>query len=260
MSCVSFIYKNLIDLSTTSLTATTTNAFFPLSNLKDPRSTKVYRSTGTTTSVVIDLGSAMDCDTFAMVPHFSNGFGFTGNVTVEAHTSDSWGSPSFSVTLTSGTDIDLTFNTAYEEFSATQTYRYWRVTATGSSFVEFSRLYLGKRNTILGRSFNYGWKYQLNDNSKLTKNLYGQRFSDVINRQREFSFSFKYLTKDEVDQWFLINDYNGLTKPMFIKIGETTIANDIDRFSGQVYLDAIPEISNSVFSKFDLSVRMSEGL
>jgi len=257
---MSFIYYNYCDLDDTTITASTENAFFPASNLQDTRSTKVFRSTAGSATVVFDMQAAVEIDTFACVPHFVNGFGFNGSLTLEANATNTWGAPAFSVTITDGTDIDRTFNTAYKEFSASQTYRYWRLSATGTSYVELSRVYLGLRNTINDRSISYNWRYKLEDNSKITKNIYGQRFADEINRQREFSFDFKNLDKTAVDDWFLLYDYNGLTKPFFMRIGCTGIINDLDRFNGEVYLDSIPEIVNSFYARYDLSVKTSEAL
>lgn len=256
---ISFLYYNYCDLDSTTITASTENAFFPADNLQDPRSTKVYRSTASSASVVFDMGAASQIDTVAIVPHFTNGLGFTGDILLEANATNVWGAPSFTTTLTSGTDIDLEFEVAYKEFSV-QNLRYWRVSAAGASYVELSRVYLGLRNTVGDRSINYGWKYKLDDNSKITKNLYGQRFSDQINRQKEFSFNFSNLDKTQVDDWFLINDYNGITKPMFMRIGCEGIVNNLFRFCGEVYLDAVPEITNSFYARYDLSVKVSEAL
>jgi hypothetical protein len=256
---MSFIYYNYCDLDSTTITASTENAFFPASNLKDPRSTKVFRSTASSASVVFDFGSPVAIDVFACVPHFANGFGFIGSLTLEANATNTWGSPAFTTTITSGADIDTTFQVAYKEFTE-QTYRYWRVSGSGASYLELSRVYLGKNNNILGRSISYGWNYTSNDNSKVTKNLYGQRFSDQINRQKEFNFDFKNLTKDEVDEWFKVYDYNGITKPFFMRIGCDGILNDIDRFSGEVYLDKIPSITNSFYARYDVSVNCIEAL
>jgi len=257
---MSFIYYNYCDLESTTLTASTENAFFPVENIQDVRTSKVFRSTANTATVVFDLGAASDINTFACVPHFENGFGFTGNLTLEANASNTWGSPAFSVTITDGTDIDSTHAVAYKEFTATQSYRYWRLSASGTSYVELSRIYLGLRNTINDRSINYGWKYDLDDRSKIKENRYGQKFSDLINRRKGFNFQFSNLDKTAVDEWFKLHDYNGITIPFFMKIGCEGILNDLDRFSGQVYLDKVPSITNKFYALYDLDVSTTEAL
>jgi hypothetical protein len=122
---------------TATLTPNTENAQFPVENIQDPRTTKVFRTTGTSLALVIDFGSAMAIDTIAFKASKTGSIGWTGNLTLEMNATDSWGAPSFTTAITP----DLDFNIGYKTFS-TQTYRYARLTATGSSYVELSNIFL----------------------------------------------------------------------------------------------------------------------
>lgn len=132
-------YTNLIDAGTAP-TALTTDLLYPVANLQNQRLSKRWRSTTPTAqTIVIDLGSAQAVDTLAVLGHNLSG---SAAVSVEAHTSDSWGTPALSaVSLTYDAGVILKY------LSSAETYRYWRYTLddpnnTGA-YVEAGRLWLG---------------------------------------------------------------------------------------------------------------------
>ena len=137
-------YTNLIDAASAP-TCLTTDLLYPAANIQNGRLSKRWRSTSPTAqTVVVNLGSAMSVDTIAILGH---NLSTSSTLTIEAHTSDSWGTPALSaVTLTHSTSAVLKF------LSASQSYQYWRFTlddATNSdAYVEAGRLWLGEYLTI----------------------------------------------------------------------------------------------------------------
>ncbi len=132
-------YTNLIDAGTAP-TVLTEDLLYPLENLQNQRLAKRWRSTTPTAQTIIfDLGSAQAIDTLAVLGHNLQG---SATVIVEAHTSDSWGTPALSA-------ISLTYNTGaiLRYLSAPETYRYWRYTlddpTNTDGYVEAGILWLG---------------------------------------------------------------------------------------------------------------------
>lgn len=137
-------HTNLIDAGTAP-TALTTDLLYPVANLQNQRLAKRWRSqTPTAQTIVFDLGSAQAVDTLAVFSHNLSG---SATVIVEAHTSDSWGTPALSA-------ISLTYNSAaiLKYLDSSETYRYWRYTlsdATNSDeYVEAGRIWLGTKLTL----------------------------------------------------------------------------------------------------------------
>jgi hypothetical protein len=252
---IKFYSGNLVDQAT--LSASTENALFPLENLQDPRRTKVFRSTTNSDTVVLDFQETSDVDSVFIVSNPIDGFGIS-TLAIDLNATNSWGAPAYSDTVTWSTVHGL----GYNEFAATQSYRFARLSLTSTlGYCELSKLFIGKKISLLNdRSINYGWSYVSKDNSRTQENRYGQRFSDVINRQRQFNISFSNINKDQLDQIFEIYDDKGLTKPFFVRIGCDEMISDKRRFSGMVYLNSIPQITNRFFNNYSLSMTLEEAM
>lgn len=256
---VKFFNYNLVNQSPTVITASSENAFFPVSNLKDDRRTKVFRSTGPTAVLVFDFVSTEQVDSIILTTHIKNGFGFITPVLIEANPTDTWASPAYTTTLT-GLELDSQHGVAYKDLVTAQSYRFWRLTFSGASYVELSKVFIGKKQLIgAGRSINYGWQFLDNDNSIVQINRYGQKFIDELPSQKRIGASFSNLTKDEIDDFFSVYDYNQKTKPFFMYF-DCDILNNNKRLFGYYYLDEKPTISNPFFSLYNLDLVTTEGM
>lgn len=248
---------NLVTQSTTSITAGSENAQFPASNIADPRATKVFRSeTGTlTTNIVFDFITTESVDSVLMKGHHLDGFGFTGNVTIEANATDVWTSPSFSTTMT----VDHNFNFAYLGFSA-ESYRYWRITATAASgYLEIGKVFIGSKTELASNNIDYGWSIEERDLSRVQQNKYGQRFIDEITTQKIFKGSISLLDKTDLDTMYGIFDNVGINKPVWLIVDSTEgIVNNLERFAMYGYFDKIPAVKNNAYSLYDMSLQISE--
>lgn len=252
---IKFYSGNLVDQA--SLASSSENALFPLTNLQDARRTKVFRSNSNADTVVLDFQQTSDIDSLFVASNPFDGFGVS-TISIDLNATNSWGAPAYSDTLTWSTIHGV----GYNEFTVMQSYRFARLSlASTLGYCELSKLFIGKKISLLNdRSINYGWNYQSKDNSKIQENRYGQKFSDVINRQRVFDISFSNINKDQLDQLFEIYDDKGLTKPFFVRIGCDEMINEKRRFAGMVYLNSIPQITNRFFNNYSLSMTLEEAM
>lgn len=256
---VKFWNYNLVAEPATVITADSVDAFFPLENLKDPRATKVFRSLTPSVSIVFDLVTSQPVDSILLAPHSRNGWGFTTPVTIEANPTNTWGAPAYSNTVASG-DLDQVHNIAIKEFTE-QAYRFWRLTFDASEYVEVGKIFIG---TVLkvgsGRSQDYGWAFQERDNSIATLNRYGQRFVDIVNRQKVINMQLSLLNRDEMDDVFQIWDHNSTIRPFWFWIDGIGTLNNTRRHSGIFYLDEMPQAVNVAHALYSMSISMSEAM
>lgn len=241
---------NLIYQST--ITASSENLLFPVSNIKDPRRTKVFRSVNNSDNIVLDFNETSDVDSFLITDNKFTGFGIS-TIILEFNATNEWSSPAETETIT----FDSVFGLGIAEFSV-KSYRFCRIVMTSTlGYCEISKFFIGKKME-LGRSINFGWSIKENELSTKQSNRYGQIFIDVIARQKVINASLGLLDKDQLDkinQWL---DTVGETKPFFIKIGCDNMVNNNKRFSGMFYLSDIPTISNQNFGRYNMSMSFIE--
>ena len=128
-------HDNLIDQST--ITASSENLLFPLSNIKDPRRSKVYRSTLNSANIVIDFNETSEVDSFVIVADKRNGFGFSA-ISLEFNATDEWTSPAATESITFSTQFGIGIN----EFTTTHSYRFCRIVLTSSlGYCELSKVF-----------------------------------------------------------------------------------------------------------------------
>ena len=132
-------YTNLIDAGSAP-TALTADLLYPVANMQNQRLSKRWRSTSPTAqTIVVNLGSAQAVNTVAILGHNLSG---SAAVTIEAHTSDSWGTPALSA-------ITLTYNAGaiLKYLTTSQTFQYWRYIiddpTNTDGYVEVGRPWLG---------------------------------------------------------------------------------------------------------------------
>lgn len=239
------IYQSIITVSSE-------NALFPVSNILDPRTSKVYRSTLPSANIIFDFGETSEIDSFFIVGDKRNGLG-VHTITLEFNHANEWSNPPETQAIT----IDAAFNAGVTEFTK-KSYRFCRMVMTSTlSYVEIANIFIGKKLDI-GRSINFNWSIKENELSQKQTNRYGQIFSDIIGRQRQINASMSFLDKDQLDKINSVIDYYGETKPFFIKIGCDNMVNNFLRFSGMFYFSDIPQVSNPYFNKYNMSFSFIE--
>lgn len=237
---IKFLHNNLIDSAL--IVASSENAQYPLTNLKDERRTKCYRSTSNSDNIVIDLGLSTAVDSFALVDNWQNGFGVT-SITLEANGVDSWASPAFSTTIT----FDTKFGVGINNF-AEQTYRFWRIVLSSTiGYCELANIFLGKASTITTNGVGYNWAYRNNDLKKVNTNRYGQEFIDYYGQRKELTnLQFQIMDKDEQDVLLDLFDNVGTIYPFFVDfpLADDSLVNNDNRYSGFYTLSSAPSFTN----------------
>lgn len=261
MTCEAKFYTyNLVTQDTTTITASSEDAFFPVSNIADPRKSKVFRTVEGTTSVTVVFDFiTTETVNAVLLQGGLNGLGFAGNLTIEANATDSWGSPAFSTTLTP----NETFNKGAVTF-ADQEYRFWRLSASnaGEDYVELGKIFIGKKLAIDDtnlRNITFGWKWELEDFADKSFNRYGEVFVDEITKLYRLQAGFQYLKQTQaynlIDGLYLV----GKSKPLWLLIdSEETFSDTKERFMIYGYLNKIPDLTNTHFGLFSLNFVIEE--
>jgi len=247
---------NLVDQDETDITASSENAFFPASNLKHPFSTKVFRSeTGTATaSIVFDFKTVENVNAILIRSDIANGWGFTGNLTIEANIADSWGTPAYSTTL----GYDATFNVAAKYLDTAETYRYWRITATGTSYLELANIFIGEYFEA-GKNISMPMKYEDRSLDKVSTNKFGQDFITENGTVRYISGDIKMLDKDEMKLLLDQFNYAGTSKPIWVTLDPLEqFSSDVELFSGQFRLTKKPVYDNIVYNYYNVAFALKE--
>lgn len=259
MGNAKFCYANLITEDATEITVSSggEDPFYPVSNLKSPQAVQCYRSLGSTTAVIVfDFQADVTADTFLAVGNSLNGLDAL-SITIEANALDIWTSPAFTTTVT---DIDVAANFASLFFTA-QTYRYWRITVTGSiDYVEVSKWFLGSSLSLVSNNVAIGFEHGSTDISSTEKGRYGQRFIDVITEIKTFKGTIGLMTVAEQAQVAAVYDYCGTTRPLwFIPDPDQLIISNKDALSGYYYFTARPKFTNDFFGLYSTSFELEEG-
>jgi len=237
-----------------TITATNENAEFPISNIKDDRRTKVFRSTTNDDSVVFDFGSLVPIDSFVIVPHTLNGFLVSG-ITVQFNNSTNWTSPAFSQVVS----LDYENGFGFVELPSVTSYRYARILMTSSlGFCELGKVYFGQKLKEEEFDFAYPLDFDPNNISIVQKNRLGQKFIDEIGEQRIISGKVDYLSPAiyEVAQNFC--SYHSKTIPFFVRFDSTTLSTNINRLNGMFYFKDDPKFQYVVGNYWTTSLTLEE--
>jgi hypothetical protein len=250
---VAFGVVNLIDTAT--ITASSNNAQFPVSNLKDVRRTKVYRATTNTATINFDFGEAKKVGVVAVVSSGVNGKAFEfESCLFEMSTTNDFAVKTFTQVL----DLSDQFGFGLVEVPDIES-RYARLVLTRTTGeVELSKVFIGEYLTLGVQGFEYPLGFVDKNNASTQKNRLGQRFIDVVNKQKELSGSISTLTRDEMDDVFSILDEVSNIKPLWVIFPEGNITNDNKRISGYYYIDAEPPLSFDRGNYWSLNLTLEE--
>jgi len=256
MSNMSFGTNNQASGATYSLLSGTENAQFPLTNLNKVFTTKSFRSTGTSCVIQIDWSNSESVDTFMMVGNNLTGMGVTA-ATIEFSPTTS-----FPGTTIETIDLSAEHNFGFVQFTE-GSYRYAKLTLTGTSYCELSNLYIGKRTEIVNNNFDTtSFTYAIKERFKSKANNYGQLFIDQYNFTNNLQGTIKYANLTEFEQ---INDMfttSGNTTPIWFMLdADGDLSTDLSSkylFSGYFYLNGALQWKTVAPNLFDTVIRMIE--
>lgn len=189
----------------------------------------------------------------------ANGFlgvGFTGSLTIEANGTSNFTSPAYSTSLT----FDPQFNLGFKFLPTKQNYRYWRVTGTGTDYLELSNIFIGQY-IEMENDMELGWSFQENDRSKTVENRYGQQFTDELNSRKDLNGSHKLLEKEEAELLSVMWDYCGKNKPVWVVMdSEEAISLHAGRYAGLFNFTDRPRIRNNHYALYDTNTTLKEAI
>ena len=170
-----------------TLSATTEDSDYPVENIQDVRTKKVFRSTDDAAERIVFAGTA----TASYCVIINHNFSSSATIKIEGNDSDSWGSPSLSETMT--------YNSGMIVKSFTEaTYDYWSIYVDDNNsdgYIEIGFVFIGtylrmpkmKRDQSIPKSVN---SYQQVGQG-------GQVFGGINYHYREFDVNFKFLTNTQ---------------------------------------------------------------
>ena len=191
-------YNNYFDLALgTALTSLSESPSFPCVNLQEERLSTTYRTIDLTAqTVTIDLGSAYNISTIAIINH---NFTSAASITVSANTSNSWGGPATSKTIIWNVDMMLNFFTPVS-------YRYWQLQfddqTNPDGYIEMGRFWLGDYLTI-DPSSEVDFTITKKRSDRIVHGNGQQKYGSIGSKWKEIKLSFPNTNYSMVD---LISD------------------------------------------------------
>jgi hypothetical protein len=183
-------YDNKIT-SSTLLSVSSENSNYPKRNLYSIHLSSAFRFTSKTSqNIVIDFGSAISIDAFCMSSNLTS----SATVNVEFNSSNSWGAPAATKSITPG------YRIITETFSSVS-YRYARITisdATNTDDLSIGNIYLGQE--LLMPSFNSNYNISPTSTSVATDSVSGQVYGKKGYFFKPHTFTFPQFNQTKKEQ------------------------------------------------------------
>lgn len=290
------VYQNQVDLSSTTITASSTGGSTSVSNLKSDTKSLVWRSTtGTQASLIVDLGSAKTVG--AVILAFTN---LTSSATIKIVGYNAPNTPSFTGALLSSV-VSSSFNTGATSAcpwnnlnlpswgtnpvnSSNYSYgggtharvwipvaqqissRYIGIeiidSANTSGYIEVSRLIVG---SYWSPTYNtgYGLSAGIKDLSEHVRTESGDLLTKRGPRIRTLNFDLQWLATTDRKELTKLLLGNGLPKPLFVSLFPDSTGTDDDyQREGihQIYgkMVQIPGVSYTHYDIYSTSIEIEE--
>lgn len=244
-----FLNTNFVSDSNTTITSSSSDPSFPVSNLKHPFRSKKWRSTGCSNeNIVFDMRTSEDVDSVVVIWPKETGVRLTSAavITIQANATNVWTSPAVSEILTVSDSYEL----ASHYFTTDKSYRFWRITiqdpTNTDGYVELGVVWIGK--AMLLQDSENGFKYNLVDKSKTVRTDYGHKYVDRLPKVASLTVNFKYLDYEDAQILETAFRTNGTYDPvLFIMDAEGSVF-DKDHFSIYGNMDSVFSLSHVNFN------------
>lgn len=255
-----FLINNNATRDITVITASSSNANFPVANLKHPFRSKRWRSTGVSSEwVKFDLSIFADAvDSFVMLWPKEDPIAITSGATIriQANDTDVWTSPSVDEYVT----INDTYKIASKYWTSAQTYRYWRVlisdVANPSGYLELGVVWFGKALGI--SNADKGFKYELEDKSKVTSTPFGNEYVDEYPLVASVDLGYTNLSSTDVEILEAAYRLKGRKDPILVVIDEAGEFSDKDHFVVYGKMKSSITITQVNFNIFNADMSVTE--
>ncbi len=226
MSIIKFYYNNVFDASTTTATALTTNANFPLANLKNIWKTKHHRTTADAAQWwKWDIGATAGAVGLKAAIFLYHNFSAAATVGLYGHAADLGDDPA---TWIAGATlkVPLVYNTDWNSdllckyWSTAQTYQWWLLSvddgANTDGYLRLGRAYADPLGFAPIRSYST-FSYSRIDPSPIIHSIGGQ--INATERESYYVWRYGFLGLTDANATSLMSifdDYVGKTTPFFI--------------------------------------------
>ena len=162
-----------------NVTATNENPVYTIENSQDTRLSRLFKSTGNSTTVTVSFTAAQAITSCFIGNHnFDSGV----TITIKANDTTDFSSPAYSST------ISYTEHICFKLFTS-QSYQYWQIGITTASDLQFGHIYLGTYLTI-SNTFSHVLAENIVDTTRVFTSLSGQTYTDVGYEYREYDLNF----------------------------------------------------------------------
>jgi hypothetical protein len=246
--------RNWVQDSTVSLSATSEDASFPVSNLALEQRALKWRSTGVDDEgVVIDIKTEDAIDSVVVMTDGINDIRLSPSATVslQGNATDEWTSPALDQALT----YDETNELYSHYFTTDQSYRYWRIYVDDPGnpfgFIELSKIVLAK-STILTQGPNKGFTYGLEDQSSQSSTDFGHVYTDQFPVKKSLEFEYELITLSDMETLADLYLRVGSKKAVAVALDTQEEAFDKDRFFVYGKLQGSVDVKHSTFTFFNM--------
>jgi len=255
MCKLTFLSENYVNDADLSIITGVSDSQFPLDNIKDLRTTKVFRSSDNTVELLVDLGVTQNIDSFAIVGSSTDGLGFTALTIKGSGSTDFTGSTPINI------DLNQENNFGFKLFTEVN-FRYWKLEFTGTGgFTEVSKIFLGKKIQFEENSFSQSsFRYVNNDNSRVSENEYEQPFVDIRTRNKTLSGTIQHMNRTEFDLLNEIFNRHGIRTPLWILTDPEGLSATDGEFLFSIYgrFARVRAISSSGFGLYNASLQIKQ--
>jgi hypothetical protein len=219
------IFQSGLTAPTMTITSYSENPnYTALVGLNDTRLSRIYKSVRCTSEwLKFSFTAPVAANYFALMNH---NLTVGATVVIQANSSDSWGSPAFTQTVTIPIAVSGITTWAVAAFSATKTYQYWRLTIADASnidtYIKIGYVFLGMATTGSGIDID-GITIPKNSTSLSQESYSGQTYGDYRLNYRSAIFTFSGITtaqKVEMETFFYTCD---LIRPFILLIWESDL-------------------------------------
>lgn len=258
-----WFYNNELEGITPTVTTGTVDVYFPVTNLNHPHTTKEFRTTNLTQTILYyDLLDNKTVDSFLVCGNRVTGELRLKSIQIQASGTSNFTVVAYDSGLVSLDAGDLAETFKYVALTPTAAYQYWRIILNNDTgYIGCSNIFLGTELGLTTNAIAYGWDFQRVDRSTVQEGRYGNRFIDRISDQKVVSVTYELLNKTEFQLIEQFTTYCGVSKPFWLVIDENEdIVYNANVFSGYFYFTVRPAFNNTAYGLFSGKLDLIEGI
>lgn len=236
---------------------------FPFTNAIDPIRSRLFKTTGTTLRIELDLGWQDIVNTVILFAPLGEKLGISkeANVRLQADNVKDWASPELDLSIPMISDDRVVF---FAPDNTELNYRFWSLyiddPASSTGIISFAYIYMGDYLTTTARNIAPGFGWDQIHNAKEAKALDGTSYFDSRYKYDTFtSNKFSYVNME--DRQILQNLFNRKGKDIFFPVcidPTSIISNSKEEMTKLVRFNTDLKSKHKVLGRFDVSFSLNE--